>query len=59
MRRIAQFLRKLADLIDPSIKPSTDGLVVTLTLNTDQFTAGLAEIEARLKLLGDKFAPFI
>jgi RNase P protein component len=49
--RIARALRKWADLVDPHVRPTTDGTVMTVNLRCDttQFNASLEQARQLMK----------
>lgn len=51
MKRIAYFLRKLADLFDPKVKPTPDRSQLTIEVgcDTSDFMKGMDAVEKRLK----------
>lgn len=55
MKRAATFLRKLADFIDPQIKPQREDLVITVGIEKKQFDADWQEISLKLEQLSEQF----
>jgi hypothetical protein len=43
VRQIAKWLRKLADLFDPRVKPTGSDIVIRLSCDASDFVAGIRE----------------
>jgi hypothetical protein len=54
MKRIARFIRKLADFIDPRIDPS-DVITVTINLDTSEAMAQIEKLRGSIDALPDVY----